>query len=72
MERAIQTLKSKMRAIKADLDYKLSKCLAGELLAAAATAINSTPNTRSGDRTTPFELVTGRKPKAKKFRFGQV
>ena len=72
VEKAMQTLKSKMRAIKADLDYKLPKCLAGELLAAAATAINSTPNTRSGDRTTPFELVTGRKPKAKTFRFGQV
>ena len=72
VERAMRTLKSKMRAIKADLDFKLPKCLAGELLAAAATAINSTPNTRSGDKTTPFELVTGRKPKAKRFRFGQV
>ena len=72
VERAIQTLKSKMRAMKADLDYQLPTHLTGELLAAAVSAINATPNSRSGPFTTPYTLVTKKRPHLKKFKFGQV
>ena len=72
MERAIQTLKSKMRAMKADLDYQLPTHLTGELLAAAVSAINAIPNSRSGPFTTPYTLVTKKRPHLKKFKFGQV
>ena len=72
MERAIQTSKSKMRAMKADLDYQLPTHLTGELLAAAVSAINATPNSRSGPFTTPYTLVTKKRPHLKKFKFGQV
>ena len=72
VERAMQTLKSKMRTMRASLDYELPKHLYGELMAAAVTAINATPNTRSGSMATPFQLVTGRRPKMRHFKFGQV
>ena len=72
VERAMQTLKSKMRTMRACLDYELPKHLYGELMAAAVSAINATPNTRSGTLSTPFQLVTGRRPTMKHFKFGQV
>jgi hypothetical protein len=72
VERAMQTLKAKMRSMKADLDYELPKHLYGELMSAAVTAINSTPNTRSGPNATPFQLITLKRPRIKEFKFGQV
>ena len=72
VERMVQTLKSRMRTMKADLDYRLPSNLTGELLSAAVTAMNSTPNSRTGPTTTPFQLITGKRPHMKKFKFGQV
>ena len=72
VERAIQELKSKMRCIKASLPYALPALLNGELMVAAMTAMNATPNTRSGPSTTPYELITHRKPLLKPHVFGQV
>jgi hypothetical protein len=72
VERAIQSLKAKMRAMRADLDYQLPAHLTGELLSAAITAMNATPNTRTGPNTTPCMLISGKRPQLRKFKFGQA
>ena len=68
----IQTLKSKMTTIRADLDYQLPTNLTGEFLSAVATAVSSTPNSRTGPTATPYQLISGRKPRTKRFKSGQV
>ena len=58
--------------MKASLPYALPAILNGELMVAAMTAMNATPNTRSGPSTTPYELITRRKPLLKTHMFGQI
>ena len=58
--------------MKADLDYRLPSSLTGELLSVAVTAVNSTPNSRTRPTTTLFQLITGKRPHMKKFKFGQM
>ena len=57
--------------MRADLPYKLPNFLNFEGLMAAAESINCLPNTQTGPTRTAIEMVTGRKPYARPFRFGQ-
>ena len=72
VEGAMQTLKLKMRTIRACLDYELPKHLYCEPMAAEVSAINATPNTRSDAMASPSQLVAGDRPAVKHFKFGQV
>ena len=72
IERLVRELKEKWRCMRADLPYKLPNFLNFEGMMAAAENINSVPNTQTGPTRTAIEIVTGRKPYAKQFRFGQA
>jgi len=71
-ERTVQEIKSKMRCLAADLPYALPSKLVGELLVAAVGALNMTPNINSGPTLTPFQLISGRRPHLREFKFGQA
>ena len=55
-----------------DLDCRLPSGLTGELLSAGVTAINPTPSSREGPTTTLSQLITGKRLRMKKFKFGRV
>ena len=71
VERAIQTLKSEMRTIRADLNYQPPTNLTGEFLSAVARALNWTPNSRTGQTTARYQLISDKSLCLKRFRFGQ-
>ena len=71
VERTIQTLKSEMRTIRADLDYQPPTNLTGEFLSAVARALDWTPNSRTGQTTARYQLISDKSPCLERFRFGQ-
>lgn len=71
IERAIQTLKGRRRAMLASLQYELPPQLEAESYIAATTALNSTSSSNTTPYT-PYHLVTGRKPFQPQFYFGQT
>lgn len=71
VERAIQTLKGRRRAMLASLPYELPPQLEAESYIAATTALNSTSSSNTAPYT-PYHLVTGRKPFQPQFYFGQT
>lgn len=72
IERATQDVKRKMRCMEADLPYQIPDLLYFELMDAAITCLNSTPNDMTGPTRSPYEIVTGLRPYAKEFKFGQT
>lgn len=70
VERYIQTLKARKRAMLASLPYKLPTKLEGELYQAAAKGMNDSSNTVSQPYT-PRQIVTGQRPEIPEFKFGQ-
>jgi hypothetical protein len=72
VERLVRELKEKWRCMRADLPYILPDFLNFEGLMAAAETINCLPNTQTGPTRTAVEIMTGRKPFARPFRFGQA
>jgi hypothetical protein len=73
-ERAIQTVKSKARALIYGLDYKLPKKLFGFALEYAVNSNNMVPNVNH-PTTTPNEMVMGRKINVKqdcRATFGEI
>ena len=70
-ERLVRELKDKMRCIECALPYELPDELYGEKLSAAVEAIGSLPNTNTGATTTPYLMVTGRRPRPRRHAFGQ-
>jgi len=72
VERKIRELKTKMRCMLAALNYVLPKTLRGELMVAAAMAMNAVPNSKTGPSMTPAQIITGRKVTPQPYKFGQV
>jgi hypothetical protein len=72
IERKIREIKDKCRAIRLGQRYKLPDHLRGELLSRAISAINATPNSKTGYSKTPFLIVTGTKPIIPEYEFGQI
>ena len=70
-ERLMRELKDKMRALECSLPYELPDELYGEKIAAAIEAIGSVPNSNTGPTTTPYRMVTGRRPRPRRHAFGQ-
>jgi hypothetical protein len=70
-ERYIRTFKERKAAIQASLPYIIPAELEAELSVHTAFTINNTPNKVSGNKT-PWEIMTGRKPKLPKYYFGQT
>ena len=71
VERAVQTVKNRRRAMLAGLPYELPRLLECESYLDAITWCNRTPNTTTGDAS-PYQLVTGQKSFLPKYSFGQV
>jgi hypothetical protein len=63
VERAIMHIKEKERTMLCDLIYTLPTVLYGELLDAAIVSVNAMPDTKSGLHKSPYQIVTGRRPK---------
>eukprot|EP01042_Synura_sphagnicola_P006499 gene6499-8299_t len=61
VERAVQTVKNRRRAMLAGLPYELPRLLECESYLDAITWCNRTPNTTTGD-SSPHQLVTGTYP----------
>ena len=55
-----------------DLIYALPTVLYGELLDAAIVSVNAMPDTKSGPHMSPYQIVTGRRPKPRTFKFATV
>lgn len=72
IERATLDVKRRMRCMENDLLYQLPDILYFELMNAAITCINSVPNDMTGPTMTPYQLVTGVRPAAKAYKFGQT
>jgi hypothetical protein len=70
-ERYIQTLKSRVRAIKASLPYVLPSQLDCEAYLYGIKCMNLTPN-KVSHPLTPFHIVTNSKPFLPRFYFGQT
>jgi hypothetical protein len=70
-ERYIQTLKSKKRAMLAQLSYELPSELQAEAYMSTIKHMNYTSNKTSG-LYTPHQLVTHTKPTIPKYYFGQT
>jgi hypothetical protein len=70
-ERYIQTLKSRVRAIKASLPYVLPSQLDCEAYLYGIKRMNLTPN-KVSHPLTPFQIVTNSKPFLPRFYFGQT
>jgi hypothetical protein len=70
-ERAIQTLKTRLSAVKAGLSYVLPTRLESEAIMAVVDQMNSVPTTNTG-LTTPMEAFTRRKPQVPAFAFGTI
>eukprot|EP01042_Synura_sphagnicola_P001571 gene1571-1823_t len=71
VERAIQTVRNRRRAMLTGLPYELPRLLEGESYLDAITWCNRTPNTTTGDAS-PYQLVTGQKSFLPKYSFGLV
>lgn len=71
IERKIQALKARRRAILAQLPYELPLVLEAESYVYAAWSMNTT-STKTSAPSTPYHLVTGRKPFSPEFYFGQT
>jgi len=71
IERHIQTIKDRRRAMLAGLSYELPAILECESYMDAITWINRLPNFQLGT-TTPYQLVTGQKSFLPRYYFGQV
>jgi hypothetical protein len=69
IERTIQTIKAKVRSIRAHLPYILPKQLDAEIHLAAVSFFNITPTKNTGTQT-PFQLFYGAKPKIPLHPFG--
>jgi hypothetical protein len=72
VERFIQTIKARKRAMLASLSYELPANLECESYMDAINWLNRLPNTSTAASQTPFQLVTGSKSFLPKFCFGQV
>jgi hypothetical protein len=71
LKRAIQALKWKMRAARADLDYQLPTHIAGESLTAVITASIAIHITMTGARTAPYTSIAGKRPHMRKSKLDQ-
>jgi hypothetical protein len=71
-ERFIREVKEKSNAIRAGLSYDLPKKLQFELYAFTVDTIKIVPNTQTGKYTTPFQLMTRKRPVIGTHKFGQV
>ena len=69
-ERLVREVKDKMRCLECALPYDLPDELYGEKLAAAVEAISTLPNTSTGPTMTPYQIVTGRRPRPRSYAFG--
>jgi hypothetical protein len=67
----IRTLKERKASIEASLPYKVSTELNAYLVLHVINDMNNVPNSLLAPRT-PYELVSGRKPKMPQFKFGQT
>jgi hypothetical protein len=72
VERMIQEARAVIRCIRASRRYVIPRNLDCELWMAAANHLANTPNKRTGYQTTPFFLMTGRKPTLWPYEFGEV
>ncbi len=72
VERLVREVKEKWRCMKADLPYLLPDWLYFEGLIAACESINCVPNRQTGPNRTAVEMVTGRRPYVRPFKFGQA
>lgn len=72
IERGTRDVKTRMRCMEADLKYELPNVLYFELMMAAVNCLNSVPNDMTGPTMSPYQLVTGMRPTAKEFKFGQT
>ncbi len=71
-ERFIREMKEKSNAIRAGLSYDLPKKSKFELYEFTVDTINMVPNTKTGKYTTPFQLMTRKRPVIGAHKFGQV
>eukprot|EP01033_Poteriospumella_lacustris_P017855 gene17856-12799_t len=71
IERKIQTLKSRRRAVLAGLSFQLPLELEAESYMYTAWTMNQT-SSRTSTPATPYQLVVGKKPFCPPFHFGQV
>jgi hypothetical protein len=71
IERTIQTIRAKVRSIRAHLPYVLPKQLDAEIYLAAISFFNITPTKNTGPQT-PFQLFHGVKPKIPLHPFGTI
>jgi hypothetical protein len=71
MERYVQTIKARKRAVEAYLDYELPAKLELELYLYTIAKLNLLPNTQTGTMS-PYQLVTGQRPTLPKYYFGQT
>jgi hypothetical protein len=70
--RFIRKVKEKRNAIRAGLSYDLPRKLQFELFAFTVDTTNMVPNTQTGNYTTPFQLMTRKRPVIGSYKFGQV
>jgi hypothetical protein len=71
IERSIRTLYEHLRTILADRSHVLPPKLYGEALQYCTDSINAMPNSKTVNRS-PTEIVTGIKPVARDYSFGQI
>jgi len=71
-ERYTQTLKRKVLALEASLSYEVPDFLKLETMMAAKRSCNKTPGFKSGVNHTPHSLMTNRKPRLDRFKYGDI
>lgn len=71
VERTIQTIKSKVRAIRHQLPFILPSCLDAELFLTVIRYNNMVPTINTGGQT-PFQMFTGQKPFLPAHGFGTI
>jgi hypothetical protein len=71
IERKIQTIKSRLSALRASLSYEIPSTLDAEAYLTIIRQANSLPTTQTVDKS-PFELFTGTKPLIPDYAFGTI
>jgi len=72
IERYTQTVGRKTRILEADLPFILPNNLKAEVIFASKDAMNKTVGYKSGNQKTPYEVMTGSKPRLSDIKFGST
>ena len=72
IERKVRELNDKKRCMKASLKYVMPDKLEAEMIMAVVIAMNSVSNSKTGPRTTPYQIVSGKKVTRQPFKYGEV